>query len=189
MEAQNQKSSSGCLKVFLWGCLGLIALFVIVVILFVANFNKIVPENFRKDVSNYIDSRKASFEHMGKLNSKLDEVITSGEYYTSINFGPGDNHDHLVVNIRNADLDYDSDEGMKEAARKIALFAARNYTDMEQISTVVVVFISQVKAGVTLTRSTPFPFPVNDLLPDRHPLEGTPTAETPSESPRSPLGS
>lgn len=188
MEATPKKSRTGCLKVFLWGCLGIVALFVIAVILFVANFNKIVPEEFREGVSNYIDSRKASLEHMGELNSKLDEVITSGEYYTSINFGPGENHDHLVVNIRNANLDDDSDEGMKEAARKIALFAARNYTDMESIDTVVVVFISQVGAGVTLTRTTPFPFPVNELLPDQHLSDGTSARATPSESPSNPLG-
>jgi hypothetical protein len=164
MTDAEQRKSRGCFKWLLWGCLAVIVTLGFLVVLVVVNLDKIVPEEVRQGVSDYVDSRKEAFQHMGELNTELAPMIDAESFHTSISFGPGEGHDHLVVNILNANLDDKSQAGMEAKAREIALFAAENYADLDAIDTVVIVFISQFKAGVTITSTNPFPYPLEELL-------------------------
>lgn len=159
-----KKKSCGCGRAAGIGCAVVCAIVVLSVALIAMNLDAIKESDWYRSIGETAEAAKLEFTYMLQLREELLLVYPAQEVRVNIrsNMGSQGKNKSLVVEFVNPDFDVPDDD-TEQFAREIAVAVATKYPEIERFDFVVIAFMKQTGAGVTITTTRNFPFPTGEL--------------------------
>lgn len=152
----------GCRRAAMIGCATVTVLFVLAAVLVVLNLDRIQRSDLGQKVARIWREGQASFAGMMALRSEILQSFPIESCEVGLHSVYGHEGKTLRISLVNPRLPEREDPAAW--ARKVAVFAVEHYEAVESIHTVRIEIKREARAGIRVSKSSSYSFPVSELL-------------------------